>query len=226
MTGQTAQEAWVLEGQDQEPIRQPDQADPNAPAAEGEETPITVDGLARELGWKPREEWKGSTDNWTPAEDYIRATYQKQRRDSERVRTLAANERRANETVLEYQHRLDKLERATNSIMADRERQIRQQVRSEYEAAKRKAAIDGDDAAYDRLLGEQEEAERKVQEHFEKQRPQERDVNREAQEILSDPVRGRFWREHPWVAADEDAYALVYSVAEEAAQEPREEGRG
>ena len=34
---------------------------------------VTVEGLARDMGWADQEEWKGDPDQWRPAEDFIRA---------------------------------------------------------------------------------------------------------------------------------------------------------
>jgi len=36
--------------------------------------PVTVEGLAGEMGWRPKEDWKGDPDKWKPAHEYVRST--------------------------------------------------------------------------------------------------------------------------------------------------------
>lgn len=38
------------------------------------EQPVTVEGLASEMGWRPLEEWKGDPDKWKPADKFVRST--------------------------------------------------------------------------------------------------------------------------------------------------------
>lgn len=44
-----------------------------APVVE-ESQPVTLESLAGEMGWRPKEEWKGDPDKWKPAHDFMRAT--------------------------------------------------------------------------------------------------------------------------------------------------------
>ena len=41
---------------------------------QAEPEPVTIEGLAGEMGWRPKEEWKGDPDKWKPAQDYLRST--------------------------------------------------------------------------------------------------------------------------------------------------------
>lgn len=36
--------------------------------------PVTLEGLAGEMGWRPKDDWKGDPDKWKPAHDFMRAT--------------------------------------------------------------------------------------------------------------------------------------------------------
>lgn len=36
--------------------------------------PVTIEGLAGEMGWRPKEDWKGDPDKWKPAHEYVRST--------------------------------------------------------------------------------------------------------------------------------------------------------
>lgn len=211
-----AQEEWELEGQPQEGAEDQVAAEGQEQAQEIEPTPY--DALASEMGWKPKSEWKGQQDGWVPAEEYIRTTFQKQREGADRLRDMRQRYQGAQRSADEYAMRLERLERATNSMMAEQEARMRSEMRQAFEYAKREAIQKNDDGKYQDLLRQEAEAEQALQKRFEQQKPPELpDVNRMAQEMLQDPIVGRFWREHPWVAEDEDAYAYAYAVAQDAA---------
>lgn len=42
--------------------------------AQAEPEPVTLEGLASEMGWRPKEEWKGDPDKWKPADAFMRST--------------------------------------------------------------------------------------------------------------------------------------------------------
>lgn len=39
-----------------------------------EPEPVTVEGLASEMGWRPKEDWKGDPEKWKPAHEFMRST--------------------------------------------------------------------------------------------------------------------------------------------------------
>lgn len=41
---------------------------------EAQPEPVTLEGLASEMGWRPKEEWKGDPDKWKPADAFMRST--------------------------------------------------------------------------------------------------------------------------------------------------------
>lgn len=41
---------------------------------QSEPEPVTLEGLASEMGWRPKDDWKGDPDKWKPAHDFMRAT--------------------------------------------------------------------------------------------------------------------------------------------------------
>jgi len=41
---------------------------------QAEPEPVTLEGLASEMGWRPKEEWKGDPEKWKPAHEFMRAT--------------------------------------------------------------------------------------------------------------------------------------------------------
>lgn len=48
---------------------------PTTPIDEAEEAapaePSAIEVLAQKVGWKPKDQWKGDTTNWTPADEYL-----------------------------------------------------------------------------------------------------------------------------------------------------------
>lgn len=63
------------------------------------EQALSVDDLARDLGWKPEEEWKGSKDNWTPAADFLRGKVTKSERLSSEIRDVRDTVNRISRTT-------------------------------------------------------------------------------------------------------------------------------
>lgn len=46
----------------------------DAPVEEAQPEPVTLETLASEMGWRPKDDWKGDPDKWKPAHDFMRAT--------------------------------------------------------------------------------------------------------------------------------------------------------
>jgi hypothetical protein len=57
---------------------------------EPDETPDPVANLAKSMGWRPKEEFKGDPNLWKPAEEYIRAGGEIQRGQSRELKDLRA----------------------------------------------------------------------------------------------------------------------------------------
>lgn len=39
-----------------------------------ESEPVTLESLAAEMGWRPKEEWKGDPEKWKPSHEFLRST--------------------------------------------------------------------------------------------------------------------------------------------------------
>lgn len=61
-------------------------AEAGATEIAAEPEPVTVEGLAGEMGWRPKEEWKGDLDKWKPAHEYMRATVDVNRKLGNRLK--------------------------------------------------------------------------------------------------------------------------------------------
>jgi hypothetical protein len=200
------EQEWALEGDAVEaPQNETGGLETEVEANEAPEL-TDVEKLAQEMGWKPADQWKGDKSTHVDAETYLRSTYNRQRDASRHVRA-------ANQRADEYQARLDRLERTANQMMSEQEQRHRAELTAYYERAKKEAAKVGDEERWEELIDEQRQAEALLDRKFQKEAP----VNYEAQaqEMLSDPIVGRFLKEHPWVVQDEDAYAYAFSVAQD-----------
>ncbi len=220
MNTATPQEEWVLDEQNDEQVLD-NQETPGLEQADVDE-PTPHDDLAKELGWKPKSEWKGDQSKWTPADQYIRTAFQKQREAADRIKAANGATRRVTAERDDMAMRLERLEKTTGAMMAEQERNIRAQVKREYEAAKRQAAKAGDDERYEELDEELDTKLKQIDQHFEQRKPKAQpDVTQQAQAMLQDPIIGKFFRDHPWVAEHDDIYEFVYEVAEQHAQAGR-----
>lgn len=63
-------------------------AEVETPEIAAEPEPVTVEGLAGEMGWRPKEEWKGDPDKWKPAQDYLRSTVDVNRKVVNRMKGM------------------------------------------------------------------------------------------------------------------------------------------
>lgn len=59
----------------------------------------TLEDLARDLGWKPEDEWKGPKDNWTDAATYLRSKVEKGERVYDELRTVKSTVDRISRTT-------------------------------------------------------------------------------------------------------------------------------
>lgn len=53
-----------------------------------EHQPASVDDLASEMGWKPKDQWKGDPDKWKPADQFLRRTVDVNRALSDQMKGL------------------------------------------------------------------------------------------------------------------------------------------
>ena len=127
----------------------PDLVEPE-PAQATQPSP-DMEARARDLGWRPKSDWKGHPDAWKPADEFVR-------RGEEVLPIVRSRAMRAEAKVAELESRVaemnrgfdDRLKRIDNvSQMALRKQA--QQITSYYEGLKRKAVEDGDTARYDQI---------------------------------------------------------------------------
>lgn len=96
-----------------------------------EHQPASVDDLASEMGWKPKDQWKGDPEKWKPAAQFLRRTVDVNRSLADEIKGVRSQV----ETMVRTSAEL-----TARAVAAERERIL----------AERKEAIDlGDHAAVD-----------------------------------------------------------------------------
>lgn len=165
-------------------------------ADDGESESDRLEAVARELGWTPKDKWRGDPKKWTSAEDYIR--------DTGRRAKQQATQRR--EAEAEYSERIERLERAHRESLKRTAQQTAAEVRRQYEQAKKQAARDGNDELFDQLAVEQEQELERIRAQATAVQEAEQITEQQAQAILSDPVANRFFQANPIAVQDERAW--------------------
>lgn len=145
---------------------------PAPEAAEGETTPQTaappaqvsreMEDKARDMGWVPQNEWRGSPDVWRPADQFvkrgeevlpiIRSNLERERRKNHDLEAKMTDLPKQIEQ--QYADRFKRLEGMTR-IALDKQRES---MWGQFEAKKREAVEAGDTQGYDRLNTEQRKA--------------------------------------------------------------------
>lgn len=83
--------------------------------------PSPYDDLARQMGWTPRDEFKGDPEGWKTAEQFIRDGHDIQRQQGRDLREMRST--------------LDNISRTSAQILADRIEQEKTRLAQEYNAA-------------------------------------------------------------------------------------------
>lgn len=158
----------------------------------------TVEDIALEAGWTPREQWRGDPAKWTPAADYLR----QMPRVLERTKQSVKQERSA---VAELNARIARIEQGQHTIEQERGQALFEQ----YENAKFKAAQDGNNELYRKLTDEQQKALAPFRQAPPQAAPHEAEVYAHAEVIMQDPIAVRFFESNPLALQNEAAWVLV-----------------
>lgn len=82
----------------------PEVADTAATDQGGSQTPSDIDALATEMGWSPKDQWRGDPDQWKDAKSFLKTTVEINRTLSKDVRELKQTTQRmakASATMME-----------------------------------------------------------------------------------------------------------------------------
>lgn len=108
----------------------------DAPEIQEPEVPEPIINLASELGWVPKDQFRGDPEKWRPADEFIKAGRDIQQTTSRELRGL--------------REQMERMGNVTTRLMTDREAEINAQ----WEARIAQAAEDGDTALAVRLAKE------------------------------------------------------------------------
>jgi len=162
-------------GQDLENEEAPEVSAP-APELESEddnhlEAQVTpeIDKRARELGWVPKDEWRGDPERWRPSDDFVKRGEEILPIVNSRVKKLEGENRRYQDEIKslrgemvetrgrmeeDFTTRTKRLEGMARAALQSQ----REHMWQRFEGEKRKAVIDGNAEEYDRLSKDQREA--------------------------------------------------------------------
>ncbi len=100
--------------------------------------PVTVEGLAGEMGWLPKDEWKGDPDKWKPAHEYVRSTVDVNRKVVNRLKGVEDQLARVARTSVSITEREVAKER--ERLMQEREEAFDAGDRDAFQKAERELA--------------------------------------------------------------------------------------
>ena len=159
--------------EDPKPVPEPAEAPKEAEESEEEvvetETPekpsSEVEKIARDIGWRPQEEWKGPPENWRDPIDFIKrgASMHRELREE-----LSSTRNKFDATEAEYRNRFDRLEKTAKLALELQKKQIN----DNWEAQKAHWAAQGDTENYNAARKAQEAANAKVDEEIAASVPQ------------------------------------------------------
>jgi len=168
-----------------------------------------VEARAREMGWRPKDEYHGPADRWRPADEFVRRGEEvlpivKSQLDKERQKARQLEERlNGVESKLErdYASRFKRLEGMTQVALLKQ----RQQLWGQFEAEKRKAVESGDTAEYDRLSTAQHQA----MVEFQPESDPEEEAPAPVQRPAAHPAAQEFVERNPWFLRDKGMQAVA-----------------
>lgn len=100
--------------------------------------PVTIEGLAGEMGWRPKDDWKGDPDKWKPAHEYVRSTVDVNRKVVNRLKGVEDQLARVARTSVSITEREVAKER--ERLMQEREEAFDAGDRDAFVRAERKLA--------------------------------------------------------------------------------------
>lgn len=106
--------------------------------------PSPVEALATEMGWSPKDQWRGPAEQWKPADQFIRETHSINQHFKQELK----------QQQREFQERVERNERMAKIAL---QRQ-RQQMEDGFNQRMREAASMADTEAFDALMRQKNEA--------------------------------------------------------------------
>lgn len=172
-----------------------------------------LEAKARELGWKPKTDWKGDRSGWVDADEFVTRHKPAKLREAQdrQARELAELKREREVERREYEDRITRLDRMTRKAL---ERQ-RAQIINQTKAAQRAAAEAGDMEAFDAWQSHEQKVAADLAKEEEELAPAPQ--RREAQQ--PDPTVAAWVKENPAIAFDPVKWNAAVAFFEEATRD-------
>ena len=174
--------------------------------AEEQTENTNIEVTAKEMGWRPKEEFNGDPEQWRDAAEFVR-------RGNEILPFVRADRDRARAEKAELTDKLEKIEREGKKATKRMEHmyqvaldQQREEIIAKYEARKEQAVERGDTDAYRKVSQQQSEAVQKFDE-----KAKEPEEFRQPADNLPDSVRKsiEIWMiKNPWYKSDPEMSVL------------------
>jgi hypothetical protein len=165
-----------------------------------QDAPETV-ALAREMGWKPEEEWVGKP----PARGFMSAS-EYVRRNEKIMPVVNARAKRAEERAQKLEAKIEQLEQDYRARFQNMERMSdamlkaqRAQMEAEFAARKEAAVEIGDKAAYQRAVNDEKEAIKAIDDRLKdeeddpKREPEKKALPKQVQEVVDAWLEDNEW---------------------------------
>lgn len=190
-------------------------------------TPQDVEREAREMGWRPQEEYKGDPSKWIPAEEFVE-------RGQHVIPIMRATQKRLRQELEQRDQKLDTLAKQLESQNAAFEKiekhyqeankrayeDARKQIKEEMKAAREAGDVDGEFEAHDRLRNLEAEHKAETKKVEEKEDPPNKDVN----VTKYDPAFTAWVKKNPWFGGTSKEDRARTKEITRIAEDLREEG--
>lgn len=188
-----------------------------------EEIDPQVEQQARDMGWRPQEEWKGNPDKWVDAQEFVD-------RGEQILPILRANNRRLNDDLLTMRQNNDRLSQelaATRSIVQNLEKHFTEST--ERQLAEQRKALKAElrDAVEDRDVDRELEVREQLDQLTEAEREAKKKQQENKEKLEKAPPKGgktdpdidpdfEAWRkENTWFGEDRKRTKAVIRAAED-----------
>lgn len=188
-----------------------------------EELDPQIEQQARDMGWRPQEEWKGNPDKWVDAQEFVE-------RGEQILPILRANNRRLNDDLLTMRQNNDRLSQeleATRSIVQNLEKHFTEST--ERQLAEQRKALKAElrDAVEDRDVDRELEVREQLDQLTEAEREAKKKQQENKEKLSKTPPKGgktdpdidpdfETWKkENPWFGEDRKRTKAVIRAAED-----------
>lgn len=175
----------------------------------------SIEQRATEMGWVPKDQWRGDPAHWADAGEYVRRGEQivpilqsRERKTSQENQTLRSELQQMRQILQANQETIQALTEFNSADRLERAKTKKEQIISAITAARQENDVERETRLQDQL-SQTNEAIRKAEEkpaQRQQQQPQQQDPN-------NDPVFREWRSQNSWFGTDQERTALAGGVA-------------